>query len=103
MSIKDKFSITPERIAAACHYVEYMNLSAGDFQTILFVSPRFVVKDGEYIMSVKHDEDGGIDSFENYTDAVLFMHGVTPQSLEKLIPEFREAAKNVVNPQRGGG
>lgn len=99
-----KFKITPERVAEACGYIEYLNLLAKDRQTVFRVAPRFAVeKDGTYSMRVEYDEDGNISKFVGYEDAIVNMAMVTPKRLEKLIDEFSEAAKNVVNPPNDGG
>ena len=99
-----KFKITPERVAAACGYIEWLNLTAKDRPTVLRVAPRFAVnKDGEYEMQIEYDEDGDLKQMIGYEDTLVAMAQVTPQRLEKLIDEFCEAARNVVNPQKGEG
>jgi hypothetical protein len=99
-----KFKITPDRVAVACGYIEWMNLTMKDRNTVLRVAPRFAVnKDGEYEMQIEYDEDGDLKQFTGYEDTLLAMAQVTPKRLEKLIDEFSEAARNVVNPQKGEG
>jgi hypothetical protein len=99
---KVNFKITAERVAEVCSYVEYLNLNVGDKRTAILVSPRFALNEkGEYSMIAKHDEDGDVESFDNWSETMTLMASVTLKRLEKLIPEFREAAANVVNPQSG--
>jgi hypothetical protein len=99
-----KFKVTPERVAEACGYVEYLNLLAKDKQTVFRVAPRFAIeKDGSYSMQIEYDEDGDIKQLVGYTDTLSAMAQVTPKRLERLIDELCEAAKNVVNPQTGAG
>jgi hypothetical protein len=101
---KVNFKITPERVAEACSIVEYINLSMGDKRTVFIVAPRFVLaENGEYSMTIHTDEDGEIEKFDNHTETLLMMSSTTPKRLEKLIPEFREAAKGIVNPPNGTG
>lgn len=99
-----KFKVTPERVAEACGYVEYLNLLTKDRQTVFRIAPRFAIdKNGEYSMQVEYDEDGNISKLIGYTDTLAAMAQVTPKRLEKLIDELCEAAQNVVNPQNGAG
>jgi hypothetical protein len=101
---KVNFKITPERVAEACNIIEYINLTLKDKGTVMMVAPRFVLKnDGEYSMSVKYNEDGDIDAFEGYADTLMLMSSITPKRLEKLIDEFSEAARAIVNPPKGTG
>jgi hypothetical protein len=101
---KVNFKITPERVAEVCSIVEYYNLLVGDKRTVFIVAPRFVLaEDGEYSMVAKHDEDGEVESFERFSETLALMSSVTPKRLEKLIDEFREAAKGIVNPPNGTG
>lgn len=100
-----KFKITPARISEACNILEYLNLTSNkpDKETIIRISPRFILdKEDKYIVEIGVDEDGDIKEFKNITAALLVMTGVTPKRLEKLIDEFTEAAKAIVNPQNGG-
>lgn len=102
MSIK--FKITPDRFAEACNVIEYLTVSAGDRDVAMRIAPRFIVDEaGEYVVKVKLDADGDIESMENLGDALLTMTGVTPKRLEKLCNEFTEAAKAIVNPPNAGG
>ena len=101
---KVKFKITPQRVAEACGVVEYINLTLKDKGTVISVAPRFVVDDkGEYSMTVKYDDDGDIEAFEGHIETLMAMSQVTPKRLEKLIDEFSEAARGVVNPPTGEG
>jgi hypothetical protein len=101
---KVNFKITPERVAEACNIIEYINLTLKDKGTVISVAPRFVVKDdGEYSMTVKYDKDGGIEAFESYASTLMLMSSVTPKRLEKLIDEFSEAARAIINPPKGTG
>ena len=101
-----KFKITPVRFAEACNILEYLTATsdAPNRQTLIRIAPRFILNgDGEYLVKVILDEDGDIKEFENMNEAFLKMSGVTPKRLEKLINEFTEAAKAIVNPQNGEG
>jgi hypothetical protein len=99
-----KFKITPGRVGEACGYIEYINLTLKDKATVFRVAPRFAVEpDGEYSMKIEYDEDGNISRFVGYEDALMSMALVPPKRLEKLVDELCEAAKNVVNPQKGEG
>ena len=99
-----KFKITPERFAEACNIVEYLNVTAKVKETCIRVAPRFVLNDeGEYIITVNLDEDGDITGYENTEAAFLKMAGITPKRLERLMDEFSEAAKAIVNPPKEGG
>ena len=94
-----KFVISGERIAECCNITDYLLLSVGNVETVARVIPRFVLNDkGEFIVKVVLDEDGDIAKFENMTDALMKISGVTPKRLEKLTGEFMEAVKNIVNP-----
>ncbi len=99
-----KFKITPERFAEACNVIEYLNVSAKVKETVIRVAPRFILDDeGKYIMQVNLDEDGDITGYENADAAFLKMAGITPKRLERLVDEFAEAAKAIVNPPKEGG
>jgi hypothetical protein len=101
---KAKFNITPQRVAEACNIIEYINLTLKDRGTVMSIAPRFVVdENGEYSMTIKHDEDGDIESMEGYAVALVAMAQTTPKRLEKLINEFCEAARAIVNPPKGEG
>jgi len=98
-----KFKITPERFAEACNIIEYLNAQNKVKETILRIAPRFVLNgDGDYIVAVQYDEDGDITGFEGMDKAFAVMAGVTPKRLEKLVDEFAEAARNIVNPPNAG-
>ena len=89
-----KFRITPERFAEACSILDYLSIAAGSQRVAISIAPRFVVdKDGEYVMQVKLDADGDIESFEGAQEALMQMSKVTPKRLEKLLPQFTEAAR----------
>jgi hypothetical protein len=99
-----KFKVTPARFAEACNVIEYQNASAKSRETIIRIAPRFVVdKDGEYIVKVTLDEDGDIEKFDGLDEAFMKMAAITPKRLEKLVDEFCEAAKGIVNPPSGTG
>lgn len=99
-----KFKITPERFNEACNVIEYLNVTAKIKETVIRVAPRFIVdKAGEYIVQVTLDDDGDIVSYDNVQPAFALMMQITPRRLEKLIDEFAEAARNIVNPPNGGG
>ena len=97
-----KFLITPERFAEACNVIEYLNASAKVRDTIVRIAPRFIVNaDSEYLVKVNLDDDGDIASFEGYDEAFTKMAAITPKRLERLIVEFSEAARAIVNPPNG--
>lgn len=98
-----KFKVTPDRFAEACNVIEYLNASAKNKDTIIRIAPRFIVEKDEYIVKVTHDEDGDIENYEGLDEALLKMLAITPKRLEKLIDEFSEAAKGIVNPPSGTG
>ena len=99
-----KFKITPSRFAEACNVIEYLNASTKVKDTIIRIAPRFIVgEDGNYLVTVNIDEDGDITSYEGLDAAVMKMVAITPKRLEKLIDEFCEAARSIVNPPNGGG
>ena len=94
-----KFKITPERFAEACNIIEYLNTQNRIQETIIRIAPRFVLGvDGEYIVKVNYDEDGDIESLDNLQAAYAIMASINPKRLEKLIDEFAEAARAIVNP-----
>lgn len=98
-----KFKITSERFAEACNVIEYLNVTNKIKDTVIRILPRFVLgAEGEYIVRVNVDEDGDISSFDNMPAAFEKMAGITPKRLEKLIDEFAEAAKAIVNPPNAG-
>lgn len=97
-----KFLITPERFAEACNVIEYLNASAKVRDTIVRIAPRFITNaEGEYLVTVNLDDDGDITSFDGLEEAFENMAAITPKRLEKLIVEFSEAAKGIVNPPNG--
>lgn len=99
-----KFRITPSRFAEACSILEYLAVMGGSRDTIINIAPRFILdQDGEYVVGVQYDADGDISGFENTKAALLAMASITPKRLEKLSDEFREAAKTIVDPPKGGG
>lgn len=99
-----KFKITPARFAEACSVLDYLGATSGrNKDSVMRIAHRFIVdKDGEYIVKIKLDEDGDIEGFENTEIALTQMMKVTPQRLEKLINEFSEAARAIVNPPSAG-
>lgn len=99
-----KFLVTPERFATACNIIEYLNAQSKIKETIIRIAPRFVLgADGEYIVNVNLDADGDIESFDGLAAAFEKMAAITPKRLEKLVDEFAEAAKGIVNPPKEGG
>lgn len=83
--------------------IEYVNTSAKNRDTIVRIAPRFIVdKEGEYIVKVTLDEDGDIQSFDGLDEAFAKMAAITPKRLEKLVGEFCEAARAIVNPPSAG-
>lgn len=99
-----KFKVTPERFAEACSILDYIGATAKNHGVIIRIAPRFILDEkDEYIVKVICDEDGDIASLENNEIALLLMTKVTPKRLEKLVNEFCEAAKAIVNPTNGGG
>ena len=99
-----KFKITSARFAEACNVIEYLNASAKVRDTVIRIAPRFIVgANDEYIVKVTLDEDGDIASFDGLNEAFAQMASITPKRLEKLIDEFSEAARSIVNPPNGGG
>ena len=96
-----KFKITPERFAESCSILEYLGTTAKNPETIIRVAPRFILDEkSEYVVVVNLDEDGDIKDFEHVGEALIMMSKVTPKRLEKLIEEFSEAAKAIVNPTK---
>lgn len=99
-----KFKFTPSRFAEACNILEYQMMLAGHKQTAMRIAPRFVLgEDGEYIVTVKLDEEGDVEGYENVTEAMQRLGAVTPKRFDKLLGEMVEAAKSIVNPPKGGG
>lgn len=99
-----KFKVTPDRFAEACNVIEYLNASAKIHDTIIRIAPRFIVNaEGEYLVTVRLDDDGDIAAFEGLDEAFAKMAAITPKRLERLIDEFSEAARAIVNPPKGGG
>ncbi len=99
-----KFLITPDRFAEACNVIEYLNASAKIRDTIIRIAPRFVVDtNGDYIVKVTLDDDGDIERYDGLEEAFGKMAAITPKRLEKLVDEFSEAARAIVNPPKGTG
>lgn len=98
-----KFKITGERFAEACNITEYLLVSAGNKDIVIRIAPRFILgDDGNYIVKVHTDSDGDIESYENISDALIKISAVTPKRLDKLVADFQEAIKQIVNPQSAG-
>lgn len=98
-----KFKITPERFSEACSILQYLGTINKNASVITAIAPRFIVNEqDEYIVEVTLDEDGDIEALENMDQALALLANVTPKRLEKLIDEFSEAAKSIVNPTNGG-
>lgn len=76
----------------------------GHLQTCVSILPRFLLNDsGEYVISIKYDEDGDVEVFENKQDAVISTSILNTKRFEKLKIELMEAAKAIVNPPNAGG
>jgi hypothetical protein len=74
----------------------------GDLNTIQLIAPRFMVDENdEYIINVILDNDGDIEKYENEDRAFSNMGKITPKRLRKLVDEFTEAARSIVNPPSG--
>jgi len=96
-----KFKITPERFAEAANIIEFLTLTGSNTNKDLAyrMLPRFLLdENGEYMVTVKLDEDGDIVELEKYNEALFKMVTVNPKRLEKLALELVEAAKTIVNP-----
>jgi hypothetical protein len=66
------------------------------------IAPRFIVgDDGEYIVKVTLDADGDIEKYDGMDKAFAKLAAITPKRLEKLVDEFSEAARAIVNPPNG--
>ena len=99
-----KFKINPARFAEACNLIEYLGASNRSREIIIRIAPRFIVdNDDNYIVKVNLDVDSDIEGFENFPEAFEQMAKVTPKRLEKLVNEFMEAAKAIVDPPSGRG
>lgn len=101
-----KFKITGERFAEAVNLVEFLNLTSnkGNKEITYRVIPRFLLdENGEYMVTIKMDEDGDIQEFVNLNKAMLTMTAVNSNRLEKLALELMEAAKAIVNPPNTEG
>lgn len=99
-----KIRITSDRFAECTSIIEYLAITAKNRDLAVRLVPRFVLNEqDEYIVKVKLDPDGDIESFEGMSDALKKLTAVTPKRLEKLIDELMEAAQSVVNPTNGRG
>jgi len=99
-----KVKITSKRFEEACNVYEYLAALSGDSSTVIRILPRFVTDDnGDYLVSIVHDDDGDIAEYQNIEAAVKKVFSLTPKRMEKLKLEFIEAAKNIVNPTSDGG
>lgn len=97
-----KFKFTPMRFAEACNILEYQMIIAGHRGTAMRIAHRFILNDGgEYIVTVKLDEEGDVEGYENVTEAMQRLGAVTPKRFDKLLDEMVEAAKSIVNPPKG--
>lgn len=96
-----KFKITHARIAEACSIWEYLSLLNRNLETVVRVAPRFIVgDDGEYLVTPTLDDDGDIVSFEGLEAATLRMMNISANRTKRLVDDFGEAAKTIVDPQR---
>lgn len=94
-----KFKITGERFAESCNITEYLLVQNGNKDIIIRIAPRFILDgDGKYIVKVNTDSDGDIETYEGLDKALIKLSAVTPKRLDKLVGEFQEAARNIVNP-----
>jgi len=67
------------------------------------VIPKMLVNEqDEYVVKVISNEDGDPVSFENLTEANAQMEKIGLKRFDKLRKEITEAAKNIVNPPKGG-
>lgn len=94
--------ITGERAAEVCNILEYRLGLIGSFETVARILPRFAVNDsGEYIVTVKVNDDGEIEEYFGIEEALQKVSGITPNALKKLVPQFTEAFRDIVNPPNG--
>jgi len=99
-----KFVISPERFADACTVTEYVGVVVGNLGSQMKVLPKMLVNDnGEYVIEIVHDSEGDIAELKNTKEANDMMENISVARFEKLRKELTEAAKNIVNPQKGGG
>jgi len=99
-----KFKITHARIAEACSIWEYLSLINRSLDTAVRVAPRFILgDDGEYLVTPKLDEDGDIVSFEGMEAALTRMMTISARRSQKLVDDFAEAARTVVDPPKPTG
>ena len=96
-----KFKITHARIAEACSIWEYLSLLNKNLETVVRVAPRFILgEDGEYLVTPNLDDDGDIVSFDGLDAAVARMMSISASRSQKLVDDFAEAAKTIVDPQK---
>lgn len=99
-----KFKITPERLSIAATVPEYMGVVSGNVFYCMTLLPKLAVDhDGNYIVEVVLDNDGDILDLKNLDVANKIMEKITPKRLESLIPQLKEAVKNIVDPLSGRG
>lgn len=99
-----KFVISAERFTDACTVLEYAGVVVGNLGRQMQVLPKMLVDDqGNYIVEIVHDSDGDIAEMKNMDKANKIMEGISVKRFEKLCKELTEAAKNIVNPPKGGG
>lgn len=99
-----KFKITPERLAIAATVPEYMGVVSGNVFYCMTLLPKLAVdKEGNYIVEITLDGDGDILDLKNLDVAKVLMNKITPKRMESLIPQLKEAVKNIVDPLSGRG
>jgi len=99
-----KFKISAERFADACTVTEYVGIVVGNLGQQMRVLPKMLIDEqGEYIVEIIHDSEGDIAELKNMDKANTIMNGISVKRFEKLCKELTEAAKNIVNPPKGGG
>jgi len=99
-----KFVISSERFADVCTVTEYIGVLVGNLGAQMKVLPRMLVdSDGKYIVEVVLNEDGDPSEYKNLEKAEKIIDGIGLKRFEKLRSELTEAAKNIVNPPKGGG
>lgn len=98
-----KFVISPARFIEACTVMEYVNILLGNMGGQMTALPKFLVdENNKYVVEVVHNEDGDPVEFKNLDLTNDYMNKIGINRFEKLRKELTEAAKNIVNPPKGG-
>lgn len=100
-----KFKISAERFQEVCTVPEYIGVLMGGVGSQMAALPKMLLDDnGNYIVKVIVDEDGDIKEYQNLSDANKRMDdaNISITRLAKLGKELTEAARNIVNPPKGG-